>query len=129
LLHLVERRWADRPRAEQLDHMPAVLRLYRLRRVLPDLQVADCIGKGLHHVIQGEPAEVAAIRLRGVHRLRLREIFEFLAFLQAVDDLLRERLRRDEDVPRVVLRLWQLLYLGGVFSLHFFVSDTAATEK
>ena len=129
LLHLIERRRAHRPRAEELDDVPAILRLHRLRRVLPDLQAAHRVGERLHHVIEREPAEVAAVGLGGVHRLRLGEILELLPGLQTRDDLVGEGLRRDQDVPRVVLRRRHLRDFRVVFRLQLIVGRRLAGEE
>ena len=109
--------------------MPAILSLHRLRRVLPGLQAAHCVGERLHHVIEGEPAEVAAVGLGGVHRLRLGEILELLPGLQTRDDLVGEGLRRDQDVPRVVLRRRHLRDFRVVFRLQLIVGRRLAGEE
>ena len=108
--------------------MPAVLRLHRVGGVLAGLEIAHRVRKRLHHVIEREPSEIATVGLRGVHRLRLGEVLELLALLQAVDDFLREWLRRDEDVPGVVLRLRQLRHLSVVLGLQLIVGRLLVSE-
>src|SRR5205823_3211340 len=74
--HLLERGRCQPACLEQLDDVPAVLRLYRPVRVFPRFERDQRAGELRHHAIGGEPAEIAAVALGGIHRLLFREHVE-----------------------------------------------------
>src|SRR2546429_8878341 len=76
---------------EQLDDVPAVLRLYRPVRVFPRFERDQRAGELRHHAIGGEPAEITAVALGGIHRLLFREHVELLALVQPPDEPLGAR--------------------------------------
>src|ERR1700678_2775662 len=85
LLHLVERRIA---RVHELDYVPAILGLHGLIGHIAFLHCLYGIAEGLDHARRREPAEVAAVALRIVGGLSLRDVFELRSALDLLDELI-----------------------------------------
>ncbi len=125
---VVERRGGHIARLDQLDHVPAELRVHRRLGELARLQRQHRIREALVHPVRGEPPQVAAVFLGRIHGLAARHLIELVALLKAVDDLLREHVGCHENVLRVVLRLRQVRDFGLVLGPDLLVRRLAVLQ-
>ena len=128
LAHLLEGRRRQLARVEQLDHVPAELRLHGLVSVFTGLEAHHRAREFRHHAIGGEPAEVAAVALGGIHGLAPGELVELLTLAEARDDLLGEGLGGDQDVARVVFLLRLTAQLRLVFRAQLLLARLAILQ-
>jgi hypothetical protein len=103
LLHLLIGRRFLLAAVDELDHMPAELRLDRLAGVGVDLHVEDHGLEFRHHLALAEIAEIAAALGGAVLRMLARQLLEIAAFVEFGDDGRGLLLGLDDDVSRADL--------------------------
>ena len=99
--------------------MPAEFALHRRLRRLALGQLLDGLGERLDHLARLEPAQIATLRLRAVHRHGLRQVLELGALVELRDHVLRLVLGLHEDVAGLELVLRHLGDTRVVLGLEF----------
>jgi len=111
VLQFLERREGAHPPPLDLDDVPAELALHRIGD-LAGLQFERRVGEFRHHMVLGEPAEIAAVAGRILRHFG-GDLGEILAALDAGERRLGLLLGRQQDVARVDL-LDRRIGLGGL---------------